>query len=386
MLLRRAALAGAALLVLILTGGIALSAPIPQLPKDLHIVDKAGEQIAPPELRKAGWPLIISNSPEVIDYSYPAALYRTPIKADHVRVFFHHQNGSGQTLKIGVAITNPAKSRRTINIYINRNSQMLPRQHKRTVDFNPRIAGERALHFWTNSKRSDSYLCTLAPGKTHYILQSVPNGATISGMYDLGVKNSKIGVCVTVLSCKQTPPDPTVLHVLAPDRLIDGSIRRGLFAHSDRVGRIECDATRVSWLDIAGQDYGPWARPMKNEFACATDEPDGHNPGNYGVVYAFHVALKNPTADSVRVRCLLNAAGGPSYSLVTINGSCTAPGKMLSSYDSWICRDLTIAPKRTSEFILVFSLPGGSSGAHRLYFWPENKRVASTAKTICFQL
>ena len=384
---RRGVLAGAVFLALALAmGGSAMSAPIPELPKDLHIVDTAGAQIAPPSLQVAGPPLIVSNSPEVIPYAYPAALYRTLTASDHFRVFYHHQNGAGETLKIGIAITNPSKATRPIEVYVRKNSQLLPKQHKRTVDFSPRIAGERALQYWSISPSKEAYLCTLAPGKTYYILQDVPNGATTTGMHDFGVRNAKAGVYVTAVTCTSAPPDPTVLHILTPDRLNDGWYRRGVFPHSDRMGCIECDASRVSWLDIAGPEYGRHARPMKNETEAATDDPDGRNPGNYGAVYSFHVVLKNPTSEPLKVRCLLNAAGGASSSLVTVNGAFAASGRALSAYDSWVCREVTIAPNKTSDFMLDFSLPGGSNGAHRLYFWPEDKRMASTTKTLNIQL
>lgn len=387
MLLRRAALMCAALLILTsVVVGTALSAPIPPLPKDLHIIDKTGTELAPPALQVAGPPLIVSNSPEVINYSYPAALYRTPISTDHFRVFFHHQNCTGGTLKIGVAITNPAKAGAPVDVYVSKNSQLLPKQRKRTVDMSPTVAGERALHFWTISASDDAYLCTLAPGKTYYLLQDVRNGATVTGMYDFGIKNARTGVFVTALSCKQAPPDPTVLHILAPDRCPDGWYRRGLFPHCDRVGCIDCDVSQVSWLDIAGPDYGKWARPMKNETEFAMDDPDGRNPGNYGVVYTFHVVMKNPTAEALRVRCLMNAAGGAGCSLLKINGEFANPGRPLSAYDSWVCREVTIGPNRTSEFMLDFSLPGGSSGAHRLYFWPQDGRMAKVPKTLTLHL
>lgn len=310
-----AAILSVILIILIACPGVLGADYIPLLPDDLCIPDKTGIEITPPVLQQAGSPLIVSNSPEVVRLDSGAvALYRTSVHAAHFRVFLHHENLSGRTLKIGFAITNPSTASSSIEVYLGRNSQGLLFACQSTVSSSPITAGSLALKHWFGSPPSDNYLCTLPPGKTRYILQDVPTGATVTGMYDIGLK-SKTGsratlprAFVTIVACDNPPSDPTVLRVLPPDK---GTwYRRGLFAHSDRIGRVQCNASQICWLDIAGPNEGPYARLMKHEMEPALDDPKGLNPGNYGVLYSLHITVKNPTTKKMRVLCLPNAAGG----------------------------------------------------------------------------
>lgn len=364
------------LILIALVSGTAQAESIAALPSDLRIYDKTGVQIDPPDLELGGMPLIMSNSSETIKtFSGASAFYRTKISKDHFRVFFHHLNATSETLRIGIAITNPSSAKSAVELYIGQNSQGLPTKRESTVHSSPVAVGGIALRNWFLSSNKDSYLATLKPGKTYYLLQNTAPGATITGMYDFGIKAAKKNapvpnVFTTVLICKDTPADPTVISVLPPEKSDGGWYRRGTFAHSERTGRVECDTTHVHWIDIAGPHEGKYACPMKNEFEHAIDDPNGFNPGNYGVVYSLRISLKNPSSQIARVRSVLSAAGGISRSNVKVNGTYLDSGKTLCAYESWVCKDVIINPGQTVQFNLKFSLPGGSSGAHRLYFWP----------------
>lgn len=356
----------------------ASGAGLPQLPADLCIADRTGDLIATPRLEPVGNPLVVSNSPETIrGLSGSAALYRTDLDSRHFRVFFHHLNASAPKLQIGVAITNPAGAPAPVELYMSYNSQMLPSECRSTVDYDPATAGWQAMRNWFVSRTrvgGDNYVQTLRPGQTRYIVQNVPYGATVTGMYDLGVRYAgPIGevptVKAAVVACDLLPPSPDTLPLAPPDTV--QSYRRGVFAHDERWGQVECDVDAVRWLDLAGPCEGEFSNLLINEMEPASDDPRGSNPGNYGVVYSLNIALRNASANSVGVRCLLSAAGGAGFSgLMVANGYCE-PGRLLRPYGSWNYNTVVVPPRSRKTFNIKFTLPGGSSGAHRLYFWPE---------------
>lgn len=141
-----AAILSVILIILIACPGVLGADYIPLLPDDLCIPDKTGIEITPPVLQQAGSPLIVSNSPEVVRLDSGAvALYRTSVHAAHFRVFLHHENLSGRTLKIGFAITNPSTASSSIEVYLGRNSQGLPFACQSTVSSSPITAGSLAL-------------------------------------------------------------------------------------------------------------------------------------------------------------------------------------------------------------------------------------------------
>ena len=114
--------------------------------------------------------------------------------------------------------------------------------------------------------------------------------------------------------------------------------------------------------------------------------PTGMNPGNYGVVYSLRLVIKNPTPDPVRTRCIISAAGGPSFSNIAVNQAYSESGKLLGSYGSWVFKDFSLDPTQTADFRLDLSLPGGSNGAHRLYIWPGDDPDRNVVKSIDLKL
>lgn len=353
---------------------------VPPLPAGLRISDRAGDLINPPRLETLGEPLVVSNSPETIrDISYPVALCRASLSSQHFRVFFHHLNAAAPQLQIGVAITNPANAPSPVELYVGYNSQLLPRECRRTVDYDPATAGWQAMRNWFVSRtriHGDQWLHTLQPGQTRYIVQKVPYGATATGMYDFGVRSAGSdaappAVQVAVVAGSSLPPSVDMLPQEPADNGSYSWHRRGLFAHSERWGQVEADMTGVRWLDLAGPPEGEFSNIMPNEMEESADDPAGLNPGNYGVVYSLNVVLHNPTSQKLRVRCLLNAAGGPSFSGLMLGQDYVEAGKLLDSYKSWTYNTVEVAPGRRESYTIKFTLPGGGSGAHRLYFWPE---------------
>lgn len=349
---------------------------LPPLPKDLKLPHISGAQMTRPTLEMKGFPLVISNSPETLkDWSGNVALYRTTLSNNHFRVFFHHLNSTGRALKIGIAITNQDKDN-PIQLFAGRNSQCLPGDTRKTVSTDPATAGRYALHNFFVSRtnpQAELPLLSMLPGKTSYMLQDVPTGSTIAGMYDFTVKakeNTTPNVVVTVIACTKSPDDPRKIPMLPPKKDGPNWHRRGTFAHSDRSGQLMCDASHIYWLDIAGPHEGPYCRSLGNEMEWATDDPQGFNPGNYGVIYHLKIGLMNVADKAMLVRALMSAAGGSGYSDITINGKQMDCKKMLKAFESWIFKEDRVESGSSSNFEMEFSLPGGSSGAHRLFFWP----------------
>jgi hypothetical protein len=177
---------------------------------------------------------------------------------------------------------------------------------------------------------------------------------------------------ITILACKTPPANPNTIQLLPPDNTGTGWYRRGTFPHCDRNGAIECDSSDVYCLDLASPDEGKYSRPLGNEMEAATSDPMARNPGNYGVVYNLRITVHNRASSGVQVHCLLNAAGGCGYSGITLDGVFTENASLLNAYASWCFKTPQIPAAGTSTFHIRFSLPGGSSGAHRLFFWPAD--------------
>ena len=174
----------------------------------------------------------------------------------------------------------------------------------------------------------------------------------------------------------------TLLHgPLATPDPVRAQRTRATFAHADREGTIQCDLDPATngepfFVDLAGPERGPYARPLVGEYERPMPPhgsgtlPEG-NPGNYGVMYNLRITLTNRFPMPVKVSCILNAAGGPGGSALGLKEGYCSPRVFLNSFESWIWRDIVLAPGESRTEPLLFSLPGGANGAHRLYFWPQ---------------
>jgi hypothetical protein len=365
------------------------------LPEDLRIPEGTGRKLADVRLQPTGWPLVVSNSPERITGSSKlVVLCRTRLDLERFRVFLHHQNATKSRMEIGLVLTNRSSHR--INVYLERNSQLLPTEVQLNTNVDPAAAGRVALANWLTSRTTpvgapgrDWYMATLGPEQSYYLTQPVKSRAgrfeTVTGLYDLAVAfedqrvTARPALEVVVLAHRGRRPSQAALDHLpvdAPDAPVFRRCR-GVFRHGDRRGEVDytVDGSQsVRWLDLSGPSTGPYNHSLAGEYELGDDGTgvQSMNFGNYGVLYNLDVTLRNRLSQPVQITCLLNTAGGRGSSVLTVDGECRLGPPVIEEHGSWIYKETMLGPREVKTFRLQFSLPGGSSGAHRLFFWPAN--------------
>ncbi|NUQ00456.1 MAG: hypothetical protein HUU35_11445, partial [Armatimonadetes bacterium] len=217
---------------------------------------------------------------------------------------------------------------------------------------------------------AEQLLATLQPGESWAALQAEGAGQTLTVMdnFQLSATRGEPRAEVAVVALADLAGDPWGLPLAVPDP--QGPVRcRGWFDHADRQGQVSVPLTRVQWLDLAGPTRGPYARHLPGEYEPNHEPGEDHNRGNYGVLYELDVSLENPGPAALTPYLLLNSAGGPGGLVATVDGELKT-SRMLPAYGSMLLARPAVPAGGVTVVKLVFSLPGGASGAHRLFFWP----------------
>lgn len=315
-------------------------------------------------LNRTGYKLLLSNSPET--FTTTGAFYRDSVSS-RFRVYYHHQSNVGYAVSVAVAITN--KTAQTLDLYLNKRGA--------ATNLNPAIAGKTTLYDWFASSSTDYYIATLAPGATHYLAQSLANGYTASGMYDLvAVYKSDYSVApvtVTVLAYTTAPSDPTQTAVLPKQ----SGVSRGTFNFTERTGTFAYGTQEGNrYLDVAGPISGQYSNAMSGEYEAGTSAVDGNeivfNNGNYGVVYKLTVKLTNDGTGYSAADLLANPAGGESWFILKRDGNLLVSPRVIQPSEAWVFYKTALSQGASVTVNLEMSLAGGSSGPMRLYFTPDN--------------
>ena len=364
----------------------------PAFPSNLYFPDNTGIPLSFKSYRLEGYPLIVSNSPEVIDeQSAGKALFRTVVSSDRFRIFFHHQNKSSQKLLVGFSITNRGVN--PVKVFLWRNSQGLPQAALGTSSLSPAQAGCSAYHNWLSSRvgsvqqpgeNQDYWRCDLKPGESDRISESAPVSYTVTGMYDVALQipsdNNVPHVAVTVFATPSAPQAPEKLAIAPPDTSPQRfpPLCRGLFHYHSRTAVIHWPLNGIYWLDLAGPMSGAYARHMTNEYLKSIPDPDNgkrsmNNPGNYGVLYLLTIILKNHYNKSLHVKGALSMAGGPGYVAAKVDEKIVESPGLLPAYHAGILGEWSLKPGEERTVQLCLTLPGGCPGAHRLYLWPSRE-------------
>ncbi|MFD1780045.1 hypothetical protein ACFSFW_15370 [Fredinandcohnia salidurans] len=321
---------------------------------------KPAVHLEKPELKQTGGKLILSDSPET--YSDSGAFYRDTATGEF-RVFWHHQNTSGETRNVSLALTNTSEE--PVMLY--------SKGVGASVSIYPDVAGKEALVQFLEEKAEKKYIQTLQPGESYYLETNAPDGDTVSGIaqYDVYTKHGHqpATVTATTLNYVERPADPLSVEILPPDSHV-----RGSFPHFDREGTLTYDtALGNAYIRLSSAAYGQWSDKLPGEYEEGVSVVDGNKPvinnGNYGVLYDLDVRVDNSLHQPLQLSIYDNPAGGFGHFVMQWNGHLNTTG-FLSYVNAWKFASETVGANG-NQYDFVTSLPGGASGPSVIYFVPE---------------
>ena len=173
-------------------------------------------------------------------------------------------------------------------------------------------------------------------------------------------------VAARMAGARLTTPDVFRL-ALASSRSANAS-SRAAFRHGTVLVDGTCSLDSIRSLALAG---APGESDLQGEYEDAIGAPGAKNIGNYGVTYKIHLRLVNPTGDKIHAKFLVNAAAGNMAPVLIANGRLMALKKGLKVRQSWMVCEYILERGASKDLDVELSLPGGTSGPLRLFFWPE---------------
>jgi len=353
-----------------------------QLLRTWRLPSPLGTPLTVDAVEPYGPALVVSNRPELVRLGGEAGLclVKAKPKTGRFRLFVHHQAAlDGGPVVFQIAIRN--LSAQPIDLYAGANSVGLPSPPE-VADWlatEPADLGYRAVAAFLRdrvAKRPDQWLATVK-GEPYRLLAQAEPGLSWSAMIEFGVRfagggdrapNVELGVYVSRSAAWPSAAWPQAVPTSADERRC-----RGLFGHADRRVTVRCTWDgKPHWIDLGGPLDGPFARPLPAEYA--TNQLDGEGPdlGNYGVVYDLEATIVNPGPDAARAHLLMSAAGGPSgLALGRLDDGQVDTWPDLAAYETVRFASVVAPAQATGAARLCWSLPGGGSGAHRLFIWPD---------------
>jgi hypothetical protein len=232
--------------------------------------------------------LLVSNSPESPPFG--KVLYTATLgEAQTVRLLYHHQNGSpAQRMSFLVTLSNPTVH--PVMVWVTgagseANSDELTLGHEVTRRF--------LDQYW----RHAGFLLQIPPNITlPLFLHTVAPGATVSGLAQLAVlEGERLTLRVSARLAGETDPPGASF---APD--FDTFHQRGAFARPWIVQTVLYTVGDPALTLTIGGDADLLHEEQSGQLL----------QGNYGVLYTFHVKMRNPTPDPVPVEFTMYAPGG----------------------------------------------------------------------------
>ncbi|MGV3464609.1 MAG: hypothetical protein ACO1OT_04870 [Heyndrickxia sp.] len=322
---------------------------------------KPAAHLEKPELQQTGGKLILSDSPET--YSGDGAFYRDTATGEF-RVFWHHQNRSGETKTVGLAITNTS----------NTPVMLFSKGIGAAVDYYPDVAGEQALIQFLGNHAEKQYLTTLQPNESYFLEKSANDLDTVSGFAQFIAYTQKghqeANVTVTTLNYKERPLDPLSVEVLPADSHV-----RGSFPHFNREGTITYNPLMGNaYISLSSAAYGQWSDKLPGEYEDGVSVVDGNKPvinnGNYGVLYDLNIKMENGFHSPQNISIYDTPSGGFGHYVMQWDGKISTSG-FLSYQNAWNFSAVNLGANG-NDYHFVTSLPGGASGPSVIYFVPEN--------------
>ncbi|MDR9857144.1 hypothetical protein RJP21_26460 [Paenibacillus sp. VCA1] len=309
-----------------------------------------------PVLTGTGGPLILSDSPE--SPKTEGAYYRDSVTGSF-RVFWHHQNMTGEPLTVAVAVTN--ESDEPVMLFSNGIGL--------ATDYYPDVAGQTALAGFMNNRAAQKKEAILQPGDSYCLTALTEHTHTASGIANFSAYTQKghkdATVTVTTLGYKEQPANPIDVPILPKDMHV-----RGTFPHMDRTGTLEYNTSDGnSLIRISSAASGPWSDSMPGEYEEGWNAIDGEsaiNNGNYGVMYRLNIAIHNET-DAKRVISVYDNPSGGAGHYVIGWGKDLLQSPYVNYLNAWKFTEFTVN-KKGKTVAAELSLTGGAAGPQTLYF------------------
>ncbi|MFU1796057.1 hypothetical protein ACM1RC_19520 [Paenibacillus azoreducens] len=309
-----------------------------------------------PILTGTGGSLILSDSPE--SPKTEGAYYRDSVTGSF-RVFWHHQNMTGEPLTVAVAVTN--ESDEPVMLFSNGIGL--------ATDYYPDIAGQVALADFMSNHAAQKKEAILQPGESYYLTALTENTYTASGIANFTAYTQKghrdAMVTVTTLGYKEQPANPLDVPVLTKDMHV-----RGTFPHADRTGTLEYNTSSGnSLIRISSAAAGPWSDSMPGEYEEGWNAVDGGaviNNGNYGVMYHLNVAINNEENVKRVISVYDNPSGGAGHYVIRW-GKDLFRSPFVNYQMAWKFTRFTVN-KKGKTVAAELSLTGGAAGPQTLYF------------------
>jgi hypothetical protein len=323
---------------------------------------KPAVHLEKPVLKQTGGKLILSDSPET--YKTDGAFYRDTAKGEF-RVFWHHQNRSGETRYVALAITNTSSS----------NVQLFSEGSGVSVDYYPDVAGQDALVSFLQDRYEKHFITTLSPGESYFVENQADDLDTVSGIAQFAsyTQHSHLpaAVTVTTLNYQERPAHPEKVMILEGDSHI-----RGSFPHFNREGVLDYDPAQGNGLiRISSAESGKWSDKLPGEYEQGIDVVDGNKPvmnnGNYGVVYNLTVNVSNSFHAPQRISVYDNPSGGFGHYVMEWQNHIQKSGFLSYQY-AWRFAEFETGADG-NQYFFTTSLPGGASGPSTLYFTSQSE-------------
>ncbi|MFE0556220.1 hypothetical protein ACFW1P_09895 [Paenibacillus sp. NPDC058910] len=309
-----------------------------------------------PVLTGTGGPLILSDSPE--SPKTEGAYYRDSVTGSF-RVFWHHQNMTGEPLTVAVAVTNVS----------NEPVMLFSEGIGLATNYYPDIAGQIALADFMGNRAAQKKEAILQPDESYYLSTIAENTYTASGIANFTaytqVGHQDATVKVTTLGYKEQPANPLDVPILTKDMHV-----RGTFPHADRTGTLQYNTSDGnSMIRISSAASGPWSDSMPGEYEDGWNAVDGGkviNNGNYGVMYHLSVAINNEEDANRAISVYDNPSGGAGHYVIGW-GKDLLQSPFVDYQRAWKFAEFSVN-KKGKTVAANLSLTGGAAGPQTLYF------------------
>lgn len=282
--------------------------------------------------------LFYSNNPERITHN--GVLFAGKLNLDsRTRLFFHHQNMSGERVRFAVELLNAGNTPAMVQLISGTTSPLVD-----TVA----VGYYAGLNFIRDYMRHAGIIHRIPPGSRLIVYaDDLDMKRTVSGIIDMRELSGE-DVYVRVLAA--SPSAGIREGDIAP--ITDASIPSKLSSH--------VYTAPVQQLDVQYVVGGQWAFIRIGKYGISDILNQKELYGNYGVIYRINVTIENPTGDKKDVHIVFEPTAGPASGIFVVNGSIIGTKTVLPPLEFEIAR-ITVQPGRTVKLSIMTIPLGGSA-------------------------